>query len=53
MKSPPNLNLPIKLNAFSKTRPLFKKVINTEPKNYRLISLLPLISKVVGKTIII
>ena len=35
----------------AKVKPLFKKGINTEAKNYRPISLLPLISKVTEKSI--
>ena len=47
----------IKLDTFpskcktAKIKPLFKKGIKTEAKNYRLISLLPLISKVTEKSI--
>ena len=35
----------------AKIKPLFKKGIKTETKNYRPISLLPLISKVIEKSI--
>ena len=35
----------------AKVKPLFKKGIDTEAKNYRPISLLPLISKVTEKSI--
>ena len=51
------MNLPIKRDTFPsqckivKTKPLFKKCIKTEAKNYKLISLLPLISKVIEKSI--
>ena len=47
----------IKLHTFppkckiAKIKPLFKKEIKTEAKNYRRISLLPLISKVIQKLI--
>ena len=49
------INLSIKLDTFplkykiAKIRPLFKKGIKTEAKNYRPISLLPLISNVTEK----
>ena len=51
------INLPIKLNTvpskckIEKVKPLLKKGSKPEAKNYRPISLLPLISKVIGKTI--
>ena len=35
----------------AKLKPLYKKEAKTKPKNYRLISLLPLISKVIEKVI--
>ena len=35
----------------SKIKPLFKKGIKTEAKNYRTLSLLPLISKVIEKSV--
>ena len=35
----------------AKLKPLFKKGSTTHPKNYRLISLLPLISKIIEKVI--
>ena len=50
-------NLSIKSSSFpnsckiAKLKPLFKKGVKTEPKNYRPISLLPLISKVIEKII--
>ena len=51
------INLVIKLDIFpsqwkiAKIKPLFEKGIKTEAKNYRPISLLPLISKVIEKSI--
>ena len=51
------INVLIKLDTFSskykiaKVKPLFKKGIKTKAKNYRPISLLPLISKVIEKSI--
>ena len=50
-------NLSITLSAFpdkcklAKLKPLFKKGSKTEPKNYRPISLLPLVSKIIEKVI--
>ena len=34
-----------------KLKPLFKKVFKSDPKNYRLVSLLPAVSKVIEKTV--
>ena len=51
------INLSISLSAFpdsckvAKLKPLFKKGSKLEPKNFRPISLLPLISKVLEKVI--
>ena len=52
-----DINLSIKLSAIpdkckiAKLTPLFKKGSKTDPKNYRPISLLPLISKLIQKAI--
>jgi len=51
-------NLYIRLSIFpdkckvAKLKPLFKKGSKTEPKNYRPISLIPLISKVFEKVVL-
>ena len=50
-------NLPIKDSIFpsdckiTKLKPLFKKDSKTDPKNYRPVSLLPLVSKIIQKFI--
>ena len=50
-------NLPIKDSIFpsdckiTKLKPLFKKDSKTDPKNYRPVSLLPLVSKIIEKFI--
>ena len=50
-------NLSIKLNSFprsckiAKVKPLFKKGSKTDPQNYRLISLIPLLSKFIERIV--
>ena len=52
-------NLSIKYSIFpsdckiAKLKPLFKKGLKTDPKNYRPISLLPLVSKIIEQVIMI
>ena len=54
------ISLSVKLSVFTeeheiaKLKPLFKKVLSpskTDPKNYRLISLLPVVSTIIEKSI--
>ena len=51
------INLSIKLSTFPeeckivKLKPIFKKGARTDPKNYHPISLLPLVSKIIEKSI--
>ena len=51
------INLSIKLSTFpeeckiAKLKPIFKKSVSTDPKNYRHIFLLPLVSKIIEKSI--
>ena len=50
-------NLSIKLNSFprsckiAKVKPLFEKGSKTDPQNYRHISLLPLLSKIIERVV--
>ena len=51
------INLSIKLSTFpeeckiAKLKPMFKKGARTDPKNCRPISLLPLVSKIIEKSL--